>query len=1084
MRYKRYLVILLFLTTLCGFLLYDTYRRIEKEAIGRINNNQTIYAKQAGRSIKGFFKHYLNDLRYLSMNHSLIAMDGKGKEAMNAFYRINSEEIWAVTRVGAKGRILYTVPYSKDLIGKDLSPRRHFREAVRTGRPVISDVFMTSLGRQAVSVHMPLFKGKVYAGSIAVLIPFESLTERYVGSIKILGSGYAWMISASGIILHSPFNEYIGKTVFEVYKRSPEIIAVAGKMMNGEEGTSVYTDNGAGGNGKDGTKYHAIFLPIPIGNTFWSIAVATPEDAILRTVKGFRNRWLLIMAVLISGGLILVYFFVEARAIIIEEENRREANEALRRSEAKYRELVEDANSIILRMDVTGVITFFNEFSQRFFGYGEEEITGKDMVGTIVPDNETSGRDLKRLIGDIGRNPDLYINSVNENIRKNGERVWVAWTNKPVYGEDGKVVEILCVGNDITERKKAEEDLRASERKYRSVIENIQDVFYRSDVRGRLLMASPSGVRMFGYGSVDEMIGLPLDSFWLEPAERQKLVARVKAMGAAKDFEAVLKKKDGTTFNASLTTHFYYDDQGGLLGTEGIIRDITNHKRMEEALRESEERYRIAIENSNDGVAIMKGTEHVYVNKKFVEIFGYTNADEIIGKPVSLVVHPDDSAMVDEMNRKRQGGEPVPSQYEFKGIRKDGTHVDIEISAAKTTFLGETVSLVYLRDVTDRRHLQFQLLQAQKMEAIGTLTGGIAHDFNNILTALIGYSNLLLMKMEEDDPLRVYVEQMLASSEKAANLTQSLLAFSRKQLMELKPNKVNAIIRGIEKLLKRLLTEDIDLRAILSDRNLTIMADLTQMDQVLLNLATNARDAMPKGGVLTVETQEVELNNTFVMSQGFGRPGRYVLISVSDTGIGMDAGTQERIFDPFFTTKDVGKGTGLGLSTVYGIIKQHNGYISVESEPGHGTTFRIYLPMVEATVEDVKQTSFDTEKGTETILLAEDNTEVRKLAREVLLLSGYSVIEAIDGEDAVRRFIERKDSISLIILDVVMPKKNGKEVYEAIRKIRPDIKVLFTSGYTGDIVLDKGIHGEEANFITKPLSPDMFLVKIREILDR
>jgi two-component system cell cycle sensor histidine kinase/response regulator CckA len=953
MRHKRYLIILLFLTALCGSLLYDTYRRIEKEAISRINNDQIIHAKQAGRSIEGFFGHYLNDLRYLSMDRSVIAMDSKGKEAMNVFYRINSEEIRAVTRVDAKGRILYTVPYIKNSIGMDISPRSHFREAMRTRRPAISDVFMTSRGHRAVSIHMPLFKGKAYAGSIAVLIPFESLTKRYVGSIRILGSGYAWMISASGIILYSPFNEYIGKTVFEVYKRSPEIIVMAGKMMNEEEGTSVYTDKETGGDGNGSTRYHAIFLPIHIGNTFWSIAAATPEYAILRAVKGFRNRWLLIMAVLISGGLILVYFFVKARAIIIEEDNRREA----------------------------------------------------------------------------------------------------------------------------------EEDLRASEKKYRSVIENIQDVFYRSDTNGLVLMGSPSGARMFGYDSIDEMIGLPLDSFWPDPAERRDLLAQVKATGAAKDFEAVLKKRDGTTFNASLTTHFYYDDHGDFLGTEGIIRDITDHKRMEEALRESEERYRTAIENSNDGVAIMKGTEHLYVNKKFVDIFGYADADEIIGKPVSLVVHPGDFAAVDEINRKRQNGEPVPSQYEFRGVRKDGTHVDIEISAAKTTFLGETVSLVYLRDVTDRRHLQFQLLQAQKMEAIGTLTGGIAHDFNNILTALIGYSNLLLMKMEEDDPLRIYVEQMLASSEKAANLTQSLLAFSRKQLMELKPNKINTIIRGIEKLLKRLLTEDIDLKVILSDKNMTIMADMTQMDQVLLNLTTNARDAMPGGGVLTVETQEVELDNTFVMSQGFGRPGRYVLVSVSDTGIGMDAGTQERIFDPFFTTKDVGRGTGLGLSTVYGIIKQHNGYINVESEPDRGTTFRIYLPVVQATAEDVKQISLDTEKGTETILLAEDNTEVRNLAKEVLLISGYSVIEAADGEDAVRRFMERKDSISLMILDVVMPKKNGKEVYEAIRKIRPDIKVLFTSGYTGDIVIDKGVHGEEANFIAKPLSPDALLLKVREILD-
>jgi two-component system cell cycle sensor histidine kinase/response regulator CckA len=379
--------------------------------------------------------------------------------------------------------------------------------------------------------------------------------------------------------------------------------------------------------------------------------------------------------------------------------------------------------------------------------------------------------------------------------------------------------------------------------------------------------------------------------------------------------------------------------------------------------------------------------------------------------------------------------------------------------------------------------LQAQLLQAQKMEAIGTLAGGVAHDFNNILMAVIGYSNLLQMKMDTDDPLKLYVDQILASSQKATNLTRSLLAFSRKQAIELKPLKMPTILKGIEKLLRRLLPEDIELRIISSAPDTIIMADIGQMDQVLLNLATNARDAMPKGGRLTVETKEVELDNRFKKVHRFGEPGRYALVSVTDTGIGMDERTKAKIFEPFFTTKEVGKGTGLGLAIVYGIIKQHDGYVTVTSEPGQGTTFQIYLRAVKVKVQEATDVPVPIRGGTETILLAEDNKDLRGLMREVLTGEGYAVIEAGDGEDGLYRFMEQKDGISLLILDVVMPKKDGKEVYEEICKVKPDIKTIFVSGHTGDVVIEKGVRDGAFDFISKPVSPSELLQKVRSVLD-
>jgi len=366
------------------------------------------------------------------------------------------------------------------------------------------------------------------------------------------------------------------------------------------------------------------------------------------------------------------------------------------------------------------------------------------------------------------------------------------------------------------------------------------------------------------------------------------------------------------------------------------------------------------------------------------------------------------------------------------------------------------------------------------------LAGGVAHDFNNVLTALIGYGNLLKMKMREDDPLRLYVDQMLTSSEKAASLTQSLLAFSRKQLIKLEPYKINTVIRDAEKLLKRLLTEDIELKKILSDDDLTILTDITQMNQILLNLATNARDAMPQGGTITIETKEVVLGKDFYFFHGKGESHKYIRLSVSDNGFGMDDKTKEQIFNPFFTTKEVGKGTGLGLSIVYGIVKQHNGLIDVQSTPGRSTTFHLYFPA--ANPQDVEEKPIEpvlknAPNGKEVILVAEDNTEVRQLTKEVLEGSGYTVLEARDGWDAIEKFAQNKDRINLVILDVVMPKKNGNEAFNEIRKIRENVKALFTSGYTGDIVLGKGIQNNAFNFIPKPVSPYELLKKVRLVLD-
>jgi two-component system, cell cycle sensor histidine kinase and response regulator CckA len=393
-----------------------------------------------------------------------------------------------------------------------------------------------------------------------------------------------------------------------------------------------------------------------------------------------------------------------------------------------------------------------------------------------------------------------------------------------------------------------------------------------------------------------------------------------------------------------------------------------------------------------------------------------------------------------------------------------------------------------LREVeerTQRKELEDQFRQSQKMEAVGRLAGGIAHDFNNMLTVINGYSEMLLQNLSPEDPRRSHVEQILHAGERAASLTSQLLSFSRKQVLDLKVLDLNAVAANLDRMLQRLIGEDIDLVTLLKPGLGRVKADQGQVEQILMNLAVNARDAMPQGGTLTIETANVELDEAYARQHVAVLPGPYVMLALSDTGCGMDEETQSRIFEPFFTTKEQGKGTGLGLSTVYGIVKQGGGYIFVYSEVGQGTTFKIFLPRVEADVTPAEPEVARTTalSGTENILLVEDEPEVRHLVREILGKSGYVVLEADDSDTAVQFCGEYPGKIHLMVTDVVMPGMGGRELAERVKPSRPDMTVLFVSGYTDDAVIRHGIHGTGVAFLQKPFTSDALLRKVRDVLD-
>ncbi|GFO55696.1 hypothetical protein GMSM_27030 [Geomonas sp. Red276] len=615
------------------------------------------------------------------------------------------------------------------------------------------------------------------------------------------------------------------------------------------------------------------------------------------------------------------------------------------------------------------------------------------------------------------------------------------------------------------------------------ILAHLVDGVVLADRSGTIVSFNQAAGTIFGYRP-DEMTGAPLSTILGSALEGEISLPEGDRDGErAAVRELTGSRKDGSAVPVELSLSPFRLGRAWLW--LAVVRDVTTRKESREQMEQTLSLLRGTLESTGDGIMVrdLEGRPVIY-NRRFTELWRIppevmaTGNDPLIRSHVKAQVKDPDAFMSLTNHQYEAIGQESRDLIQFQ----DGRVME-RFSAPQV--IGEEIvgRVICYRDITEQNALEQQLRHAQKMEALGTLAGGMAHDFNNILTVVMGFARLIAMDLPKEHPLRHPVDQIMNASERALALTGSLLAYSRKQPMTPLPMRLNDRLRITQKFLARLIGEHIELITRFSTEELTVMADGNQLDQVLMNLAANARDAMGGKGCLVIGTRRLEIGEDFVRLHGYGKAGSFALLSVSDTGAGMDEATREKIFEPFFTTKPSGQGTGLGLSIVYGIVKQHQGYITVYSEPGQGTTFNIYLPLVDfVPVADAVERR-EAPGGSETILVAEDDPGVRTLLRSVLTGAGYRVFEAENGAEAVERFREHREEIDLLILDVVMPGKNGREALEEIRKVAPGTGALFISGYTADIVDRNGLVESGTELVMKPLLPDQLLATVRERLD-
>ena len=772
-----------------------------------------------------------------------------------------------------------------------------------------------------------------------------------------------------------------------------------------------------------------------------------------------------------------------------------EAARKLKASEDKFQSFVDTIlNTVVdglIMIDKGGQIQFFNPACERLFGYTAAEVIGQN-VKMLMPTPFHEEHD--GYLENYHRTGERKIIGIGREVvgrRKDG-------TTFPMdlsVGETNQEGESIFVGiiHDVTERKHSEQAMREAAERLLAVVDTAVDGVILIDARGSVQMFNPACERLFGYGAA-EVIGQNVKMLMPEPfhtehdgyLENYHRTGERKIIGIGR--EVIGRRKDGSTFPMDLSVG--EAKQEGKSVFVGIIHDISERKQTEQAMREAAARLRAVVDTAVDGVILINSLGWIQMfNPACERLFGYS-AEEVIGENVKMLMpapfHTEHDGYL--ANYHRTGERKIIGiGREVVGLRRDGSTFAMDLSVGEAKQDGEAIFVGVIHDLTERKRTEEQLVQAQKMEAVGQLSGGIAHDFNNLLTVILGNADLLSDSLKARPDLRQLSDTIQVAGERGAELTQRLLAFSRRQTLQPVVIDCNRQIEGMQILLRRTLREDVEIQTSLDPELLSAFADPAQLESAILNLALNAQDAMPEGGRITITTANALLGSGYQAEHPEVKPGDYVVVAVTDNGEGMPPEVRERVFEPFFTTKEVGKGTGLGLSMVYGFIKQSNGHVSLYSEPGLGTTVRLYLPVAPSADRGAAAPRRDTAAnlpiGRETVLVAEDDPFVRSYAVSCLQSLGYRVLTAVDGREALAR-LTQEPVPDILFTDIVMPGGvSGWELAERAQKMHPKLRILLTSGYALESLASHGRLQSGAVVLNKPYRKPDLARRLREILD-
>ncbi len=766
--------------------------------------------------------------------------------------------------------------------------------------------------------------------------------------------------------------------------------------------------------------------------------------------------------------------------------DRVQAEKILRRNEERFREIVEYQTEMIVRWRPDGTRTFVNEPYCRYYGISAAEAVGTSFFPLL------SSVDRERIRDKVaGLSPEQPAATDEQRMeRKDGTVCWTEWTDRGIFDDRGVLVEVLTVGRDVTARKEAERRALREDCCYRDLMDAMPHGVQESDLSGTITYVNRAYRKMLGFRG-DAPVGRKIWDMLAEEKKRTELQAYlaelVRNQPEPTVYLAKIRNHSGETIDVKVDWTYRRNAEGDLVGLVSVITEITGEKELEALLIRAKEEWEETFDVISDAITIHDDQFNIVrYNLAAVRLLG-VHMDDVLTKKCYELYHGSDCPPEGCPScRTLRTGEPSTTEIYEPHLER---HLEIK-ALPRRNKSGEFTGLVHVvRDITARKEaeeaqksLQEQLVQSQKMESVGRLAGGIAHDFNNMLSAITGYTELVLLKLPDDSPHRDKLRTVRDAGLRAAELTRQLLAFSRKQVLEMKPVNINGLIERMGKILGRMIGENIRVEFDLAGKIPTVEADESQIEQVVMNLVVNARDAMPGGGTLGIQTRLVDVPEKFRDELG-DVEGPFVRVRFSDSGHGMQPEVREHIFEPFFTTKEAGKGTGLGLATVYGIVAQHKGVIDVESEPGRGTEFSVYLPPAGKQADDSVESGVgDLPRGQETILLVEDDPFIRNLVKDTLEPQGYTLLMAENGEVALAQAESYAGTIDLLLSDVILPGMDGKEIGERIVARRPETKVLFMSGYTDDILSPRGVLDPGVRLIQKSLKPFELIKTVHRIL--